>query len=96
MVDEENITDADQSFDLQVYTLLSSDKTDDFNLQLITVGDKKFIFDRVESLRLPHDDSDAVSYLYHLKLTGEPELCSSITAFSLRLSTAGKMIKRHH
>jgi hypothetical protein len=98
MAGEEKNVEKLQINDLHVYALLIADKSNDFDLQLLSGNDeKKFVFECIANLVREDSYSGNLPYLYHLKLTNAADGHTQLTtSYSLKISATGTLKNWHY
>jgi hypothetical protein len=95
---KEETLEKKHSNSLHVYALLTTNKPNDFDLQLCSVdGGKKFIFKNIANLQTEISTDVHLPYLYYLELpNGVDEHTQILTSYSLRISAAGTLTSWHY
>jgi hypothetical protein len=95
---EENTSEKKQMNNLHVYALLTSDKPNAFDLQLLTADEKnKFVFKLIANLQTENSACGNVPYLYYLEVPNEADgYAQIITSYYLRISEAGVVSNWHY
>lgn len=98
MGDEEKTSEIKQINNLHVYALLTTEKSNGFDLQLITANEeKKFVFKCIAKLEKENSDGNSLPYLYYLELQNQTDgQIQPITSYSLRISAPGTFSSWHY